>query len=780
MAMVAARQFLASATELGSARRRCGGGGACDMREDGGVEAMLQCQRVSDLLIAASFLSIPLELFYFATCADLSEIKWAVLHFCAFIVLCGATHLLAAFTHAHPHSAPLLRALTAAKVLAAVASSAAAVSLLTFIPKLLRLKVRESLLRDKASRLHRDLGLVRRREEATSRAVRELTGRIRGSPPDAHAILRTTALQLADAFGLQACAVWMPAAVQPHDLVLVHHLTSRPDATDLLLEVGDACTIAADDPDVVDVMASKVAKVLDPDSALAMASSVGAAPTPSGAVAAIRIPILRVSIYDGGGTPEVTEASYAILVLLLPHDAAGGWSSHDLEIVQVVADQAAVALSHAAVLEESRSMRDRFAEQHRALMQAKHQAGMATRVFGSIQNAMCDAMRRPVHSIVGVVSMLQHPETETMRPEQRLAADAIARTSKLLSALMDDVMDAVTMNRQHLPVQRKPFSLHALIKEAISIAGCLSHCRGAGFLHHPECALPEWVVGDERRVFHLLLDMVGTLLSRCNTESGACRLSFSVRICNVGEERYSLDWIPMRPTFSGCNVCVEFKVGIERSRSCAIERSLPCELPRRSAATTSSQMGHIFSAYCNKIVQMMNGNMWSASDSEGVGESVTLILQFKLRQGHVKASPPYIPHFNGLRVLLADDDAMNRGVTKRILERLGCQVMLAPSGTHCLSLVASAEASFQLVILDLDGRAVASAAMDGFNVALRIRELRNSCWLLIVVAVAAGVVADDGGAVQELCQRAGINGLVQKPVTLPALGAQLCRVLQDN
>jgi hypothetical protein len=55
------------------------------------------------------------------------------------------------------------------------------------------------------------------------------------------------------------------------------------------------------------------------------------------AVAVVRILILKVSIYDGGGTPEVTEASYTILVLLPPHDAADGWSSHDLEIVQAVA-----------------------------------------------------------------------------------------------------------------------------------------------------------------------------------------------------------------------------------------------------------------------------------------------------------------------------------------------------------------------------------------------------------------------------------------------------------
>uniref|UniRef100_A0A0E0A800 histidine kinase n=1 Tax=Oryza glumipatula TaxID=40148 RepID=A0A0E0A800_9ORYZ len=256
--------------------------------EDAAAPRLHACQRVSDLLIVASFLSFPFELFYFATCADLSEVKCAVLHFCAFIILCGATNLLAAFTHALPHSAPLLRALTTAKVLAVAASSAVTVSLPTFIPKLLYFKVRESLLRDKASWLHyRDLGLglVRHHEEATSRVVRELTGQIRGSPPDPHAILRTTALQLADALGLHACAVWMPAAGQPHDLVLMHNLTTWPDAADLLLEVGDACTVTTDDPDMVDV----------------------------------------------------TEASYTILVLLPPHDTAGGWSSHDLEIVQAVA-----------------------------------------------------------------------------------------------------------------------------------------------------------------------------------------------------------------------------------------------------------------------------------------------------------------------------------------------------------------------------------------------------------------------------------------------------------
>ena len=192
---------------------------------------------------------------------------------------------------------------------------------------------------------------------------------------------------------------------------------------------------------------------------------------------------------------------------------------------------------------------------------------------------------------------------------------------------------------------------------------------------------------------------------------------------------------------------------------------------------------------------MMNGDMWWASESEGLGETMTCILRFQQHQPlnpHVPGSGTYrigagassattAPHlhFNGLRILLADSDAMSMEVTRKLLERLGCQVLPVSSGAHCLSLLGggAADPSFELVVLDLHGHGGA-AAMDGFEVALRIRELsRSTCWLLVLVAVEAGGV-DDG--VRDLCRRAGVDGLIHKPITLPALGAQLRRVLQNN
>uniref|UniRef100_A0ACD5YQW6 Uncharacterized protein n=1 Tax=Avena sativa TaxID=4498 RepID=A0ACD5YQW6_AVESA len=724
------------------AMRRCGDG--CD----GAVDAMLQCQKVSDFLIAASYLSIPLELLYFASCADLAPLKWLLLQLAAFAVLGGSIHLLAVLAHHHPHSSGLLLASTAAKLLAALVSSATALSLLTFIPRLIRAKLREALLRAKARRLDRDLGLIRRRVEATSRVVRMLTHHIRASPLDPHAILHTTLLHLVDALALHSCAVWVPRP-GGHDadsdqdvLQLVHQLGLRDKGA--LLLGSQASSIPADDPDIVDVMSSETAKVLGPGSALAAASGGGL--QPAGAVAAIRMPMLKVSSFDGGRTPEAS--TYAILVLVLPH--TGRWSGQDLQTVEVIADQVAVGLSHAAVLEEWQSTRDRLGEQHRALLHAKHEATTATAAIHSVQSAVCGAMQRQMHSFAGLLSMLRHAAAEHgMRPEQRLVVDAIARTSALSLALANDA-DAET-----LTTSRAPFSLHALVREAMAVARCLSGCSGVLFSHQSESSMPEWVVGDETRVFHLLLHMVGTLLSRrpCDGAAAPGCLALSIMSCSVGEdERYGRDWIPMRSS-AGCSIRVKFQVGMETP----------------TARPATSEIGIGF-GMCNKIVQMMKGSMRS-SGSDDVGR-ITVVLQFHLPQPAVRprTAQPSVPHFDGLGILLVDSDGVSRAVTRMLLEKLGCQVMPVPSGAHCLGLLESAGPCFQLVLLDLD-----ASTEDVFEVALRVRELRSSCWLLLVAALGD---ADDSA--REMCQRAGINGVIQKPVTLTALGAHLAGVLQNN
>ena len=166
----------------------------CNCDDEGSLwsmESILECQRVSDFLIAVAYFSIPIELLYFVSCSNV-PFKWVLFQFIAFIVLCGMTHLLNGWTYnAHPFQ--LMLALTVFKILTALVSCATAITLITLIPLLLKVKVREFMLKKKTWDLGREVGMIMKQRE-TGLHVRMLTQEIRKSL-DRHTILSTTLLR---------------------------------------------------------------------------------------------------------------------------------------------------------------------------------------------------------------------------------------------------------------------------------------------------------------------------------------------------------------------------------------------------------------------------------------------------------------------------------------------------------------------------------------------------------------------------------------------------------
>lgn len=550
------------------------------------VESILQCQKVSDFLIAAAYFSIPLELLYFATCTNLFPFKWIVLQFGAFIVLCGLTHLLTVFTY-EPHSFLLVLSLTVAKFMTALVSFATTITLLTLIPQLLRIKVRENFLRIKARELDREVVLMKRQEEA-SWHVRMLTHEIRKSL-DRHTILYTTMVELSKTLNLQNCAVWMPNESR-REMILTHQLIERSSPSDPY-----SYSISIDDPDVMEIKGSNRAKILKPDSVLGLASS-GSSTLEPGPVAAIRMPMLKASNFKGG-TPEIIQANYAILVLVLPRENSRDWSDQELEIVEVVADQVAVALSHASVLEESQLMREKLEEQNRVLLLAQQEAVRASAARSSFQITMSEGMRRPMHSIVGLVSMLQ---MEKLKPEQKLVVDAIAKTSVVVSTLVSDVMDMSTLQQEHFSLVMRPFDLTSMVKEAVSVTRGLCDSRDIGFGYQVEESLPDKVIGDEKRVFHVILHMVGTLVSSC---SGGGSVSFYVSGFDGSEDMGDREWNPWRLSTSDGYICVKFEIGVRKLGNARAGSYSSAGRVLGRPTTEASEMGLSFNM-CKKLVQV--------------------------------------------------------------------------------------------------------------------------------------------------------------------------------
>ncbi|CAA3006334.1 ethylene receptor 2 [Olea europaea subsp. europaea] len=729
----------------------------CNCDEEGfwSVDSILECQKVSDFLIAVAYFSIPIELLYFVSCSNV-PFKWVLFQFISFIVLCGMTHLLNGWTYG-PHPFQLMLALTIFKFLTALVSFATAITLITLIPLLLKVKVREFMLKKKTWDLGREVGIIKKQKEAGWH-VRMLTQEIRKSL-DRHTILYTTLVELSQTLDLHNCAVWMPNEDKT-EMNLTHELKERNFSTFY------STHILINDPDVQEIKNSDGVKILDPESALAVASSGGTAEP--AAVAAIRMPMLRVSNFKGG-TPETVQACYTILVLVLPDGQGRSWSDQELEIVKVVADQVAVALSHAAVLEESQLMREKLEEQNRALQQAKQDALMASQARNSFQMVMSNGLRKPMHSILGLLSILQ--DEKNLSDEQLLLVDAMVKTSNVVSTLINDVMDTSTKDNQRFPLEMSSFHLHRMVKQAACLAKCLCIYRGYNFVVEVDKSLPNFVMGDERRVFQVILHMVGNLLN--GSKERGC-LTLRVYLASQSQGWNDQRWGHWGSNSSNGYAFIKLEVGICHSGSPS-ESLLPANLYSSQRYSGGIEEGLSFSV-CRKLVQLMQGDIWVIPNPEGFNQSMVLVLRFQVRPSienciseHGGSSDH--PHSNSLlsgrKVILADGDNVNRAVTRKLLEKLGCIVSAVSSGYRCLSALGPAVTKYQIVLLDLH-----MPDLDGFEVTMRIRKFRNHNWPLIIA-----LTASDDEDMRERCMQIGMNGVIQKPCSLQEIAGEIKRAL---
>ncbi|KAJ3672186.1 hypothetical protein LUZ60_006907 [Juncus effusus] len=571
-----------------------------------GDHSIFKWQKASDFLIAVSYFSIPLELLYFVSRSPYKfPFKWLLFQFGSFIVLCGLTHFLTTFTYYGPHSFLLSVTLTIVKFLTALVSFLTAITLLTLIPQLLRIKVRENLLWLKADELRREVKLMKSKEEA-QKHVRMLTHEIR-KYLDRHAILYTTLVELSKALNLQNCAVWMPDDMA-QCMILTHELNPSQGSLGKL-------SIPMDDEDVVGIKTTEGVQLVRPESFIGSSSAGDAGQF--GSVAAIRMQMLKVSDFKGG-TPELIHASYAILVLVSSNENSKIWGPHDLETIEVVADQVAVALSHAVVLEESQVMREKLAEQNRALLKAKRDAIMANEARTAFQSILNQELKRPIYSILNLLEMVR---VKNLNFEQRLIIDAIYRTGNLVSVLIDDLMDACNANKlENFCLEVKPFELKPLIKEAISVVKCLCEIKGFHFeMKVGNYEIPNFVLGDEKRVFHVILHMVGSILRWYN--KGGCVI-FRVLSEEEREMRSGQRW-DQRWNL-GCSsgyTCVKFEIALNQTENSDFNSGFACD---------GLDMDQSFSM-CKQLVKMMQGSIYASLNPQRAPQSISLLLRFKIQ-----------------------------------------------------------------------------------------------------------------------------------------------------
>ncbi|KAI3735532.1 hypothetical protein L6452_15033 [Arctium lappa] len=212
----------------------------CDDDDDGSWNLhILETQRVSDILIANAYFSIPLELLYFLSRSNV-PFKWVLLQFIAFIVLYGLTHLINGWMCCRPHSFRSMMALMIAKLFTSLVSCATTITLLTLIPLLLKVKVSELFLKQNVLDLDQEVGIMKKQKKI--------------------------GWYISDTLALHNCAVWM--------------LNKKKTERSLTYELrsgfsGTRHSVPINDRDVLEITLTKGVTILRLDSVLAVESNGG-------------------------------------------------------------------------------------------------------------------------------------------------------------------------------------------------------------------------------------------------------------------------------------------------------------------------------------------------------------------------------------------------------------------------------------------------------------------------------------------------------------------------
>jgi two-component system sensor histidine kinase/response regulator len=390
-------------------------------------------------------------------------------------------------------------------------------------------------------------------------------------------------------------------------------------------------------------------------------------------------------------------------------------------------------------------------ERTQALADAQGRAEAASRAKSAFLANMSHEIRTPMNAIVGLSYLLQR-EQVTPRQASRLAK--IDAAALHLLSIISGILDLSKIEAGKLVLEPADFELASVLGHVHSLIADRAATKGV--TTHMEClGLPPWLHGDATRLRQALLNFADNALKF--TPQGQIWL----RACALAQDEQG--WL------------VRFEV---QDTGIGIEAA---ELPRlfqafeQADTSTTRRYGGtgLGLALTRRLAALMGGD---AGVTSTAGEGSTFWFTARLQPALAGPRPDAMPADEDMRallarrrsrarVLLAEDDEVNREVATELLHAAGLLVDTAENGQTAVQM-ASATA-YDLVLMD-----VQMPVLDGFE-ATRALRARPGGSQPPILALTANAFEED----RQACLEAGMNDFVPKPVDPNLLYATLLRWL---
>ncbi|MGA2043604.1 MAG: AAA family ATPase [Roseiarcus sp.] len=469
----------------------------------------------------------------------------------------------------------------------------------------------------------------------------------------------------------------------------------------------------------------------------------------------------------------ITEQGQLRGIVYLENNLARGiFTPRRLEVVLVLAAQAAIAIANANLFVErekaqeelrqaneglERKVSERTAELAAARNKAMAEEEEARQAWKAAETAnqaksrflavVGHEIRTPMNGMLGMLQLL---DGERLDRQQRRYLEIAADSGKTLLSLIDGIFDYARLEAEGETLEIQDFDLSRLVTGAIELVRPQALAKGLeiGLTMRPKA--PPRLRGDPNRLSRVLINLLGNAVKF--THRG--RIDVEVRLAAAGG--------PIAPTLhvsvadTGIGIAPEVRERIFTDFVQADE-----SIARRFGGAGLGL------AISRRIATMMGGTL-TLESALGVGSTFHLATPVAPADA-ILAAEPAVAGTRAMSILVADDDTVNRAVAAGLLGRLGHRVKLVDSGAAAVD--AAAAADFDVVIMDLH-----MPGVDGLEATRRIRALPGGRYDDVpVLALTADLTRES----RQRCALAGIRIILGKPLQFGALRRALAGLADD-